>query len=918
LELALGSDQTWNEHGAGPCIAGKGRVGVTVGLDRRFFVIILGTVVLSCFSAAASAGVATTDTMFGEPMPIMRPNESELHRQIDAYEAAPAIESSLFESRAVNASIRSQNLLGRIDYVPAERNQQPTGNCWVWAGTGLLEIENDLQNGVRERLSVQYVDSNFNGGEGQYWAGNGGTLADFVGFYRQKGIAVPWSNANASFQDGRIWCVENNRAYVSASTISTVPHYRITGIEERRIVTRGVLKSSAITRIKAVIDQHRGVYMTFRLPNEAAWTDFNRFWMNEGEEAVFDLSPYEGRPWEPWTSGAHAVLCVGYDETDGSWIMLNSWGTAQGNRPHGLFRIRMDMDYSATYPYAITVPATEWETVDVAIASDSSPLPSEGPYANHLLPCRIEAEDYDLGGSGVAYADTTAGNAGGRYRNDDVDIEPLATGSGYAVAYTRTGEWLRYTVTVEDPGTYDLRVRLSSPYEGSTASVRIDDGQPHLFSIPDTGSFQTYALLSTPWHLEAGTHTILLQFDGAGQNCDYLEFVRTAGTDPTGSAGKIRVESSPSGASVFLDGEIVGITPMTIGGVAPGTHRIELTKRGWERASVSGTVSGNETLVFNLTLVRLIPTPYRSATLPCSIQAEDYNLGGEGIGYHDNDWWNLGGAYRNDGVDIEPVAGTDNCKVAWVRDGEWLGYTVQNPAAGRYRVALVGCALTVGASIGVFVDEQECATLLLPYGTDYDRFGEAVTELEIPAGTHVVRLEFLGRQNLDRLDLARIGEMPPVTPTPTPVPASPVPGRIEAEDYDAGSNGQAYFDRTPQNLGGVYRNDSVDITRLFSGASPVVFATESGEWLQYTANVSTAGLYRCTIRMGGTGSPASVLLSDGDQPLLQIAAPFNGTTTGLSTHTRTIALASGIHRFTLSFTGNLTVDYMDLRRAVAI
>ena len=40
------------------------------------------------------------------------------------------------------------------------------------------------------------------------------------------------------------------------------------------------------------------------------------------------------------------------------------------------------------------------------------------------VPGRIEAEDYDTNGPGISYYDTTPGNSGAAYRNDDVDIEP--------------------------------------------------------------------------------------------------------------------------------------------------------------------------------------------------------------------------------------------------------------------------------------------------------------------------------------------------------------------------------------------------------------------------------------------------------------------------------------------------------------
>ena len=52
---------------------------------------------------------------------------------------------------------------------------------------------------------------------------------------------------------------------------------------------------------------------------------------------------------------------------------------------------------------------------------------SERPIA---LPNRIEAENYDRGGEGLAYHDTTTGNSSGAYRNDDVDIRATSDSSG--------------------------------------------------------------------------------------------------------------------------------------------------------------------------------------------------------------------------------------------------------------------------------------------------------------------------------------------------------------------------------------------------------------------------------------------------------------------------------------------------------
>ena len=52
------------------------------------------------------------------------------------------------------------------------------------------------------------------------------------------------------------------------------------------------------------------------------------------------------------------------------------------------------------------------------------------------VPGIIQAENFDNGGKGVAYFDTTRGNAGGAYRSTDVDIQATSdTGGGYNVGW---------------------------------------------------------------------------------------------------------------------------------------------------------------------------------------------------------------------------------------------------------------------------------------------------------------------------------------------------------------------------------------------------------------------------------------------------------------------------------------------------
>ena len=105
---------------------------------------------------------------------------------------------------------------------------------------------------------------------------------------------------------------------------------------------------------------------------------------------------------------------------------------------------------------------------------------------------------------------------------------------------------------------------------------------------------------------------------------------------------------------------------------SPGVYPVSLTIR--ENDHFDGCVFVHmwrrplalSTKMVNVTVVGTDPTPYKPLAIPGTIQAEDYDLGGEGVAYHDTTAGNSGGAYRQDGVDIEtsaagtPVVGIEN------------------------------------------------------------------------------------------------------------------------------------------------------------------------------------------------------------------------------------------------------------------
>ena len=271
-----------------------------------------------------------------------------------------------------NALGGSLSLLNHLQYTPDERNQWKCGNCWVWASTGVMEIALDVQKGIKNRLSIQFLNSC----KTDEFACCGGWAAQFADWYKNEGFAIPWSNANAAFEDDGTSCL-NGSSTISCDNISTIPNYPITSITAEQITTRGVGQSTAIANIKNVLNQNKAIYVSFRLPNNDDWTQFRYFWDGAGaaEDHIWNPDFSCGHAYISGEGFGHAVLLVGYNDDDPNpsnhyWILLNSWGIANGQRPNGLFRMAMNINYDCSYPYGYRpLPALAFYTLNTTFGA---------------------------------------------------------------------------------------------------------------------------------------------------------------------------------------------------------------------------------------------------------------------------------------------------------------------------------------------------------------------------------------------------------------------------------------------------------------------------------------------------------------------------------------------------------------------
>jgi C1A family cysteine protease len=308
-----------------------------------------------------SLSLVMNDNAFSDEIySIMHPDLETIIRWKENYERAPkapvneAIHVRLAQAEVQGAGT-SLSLLNYLQYTPSERSQGSCGNCWVWAGTGVSEIALSSQNGIKDRSSIQFLDSC----KTDEFACCGGDLTEFASWYRSKGFSIPWSNTNASFQDSSRQCSYASSA-VSCGSISTNPRYPITSIQTQTIQTTGISQDTAIANIKNVLNQNKGIYFAFCLANNTDWNAFFSFWSNQTETAIWNPDPYCGHTWVNGQGGCHGVLIVGYnDEGDIAnryWIVLNSWGTAGGRRLNGLFRLKMYMNYGCTLTWPVIGP----------------------------------------------------------------------------------------------------------------------------------------------------------------------------------------------------------------------------------------------------------------------------------------------------------------------------------------------------------------------------------------------------------------------------------------------------------------------------------------------------------------------------------------------------------------------------------
>lgn len=432
------------------------------------------------------------------------------------------------------------------------------------------------------------------------------------------------------------------------------------------------------------------------------------------------------------------------------------------------------------------------------------------------IPGSIEAEDYDLGGEGLAYH-TTEISTNGDYRpNEGVRVETCIDCSNYAVKDLSVGEWIEYSINVTDTNELVFDYRISSEVNGSKIQIFIDNAdKTGSVGFTVTGNNDIFESCIFPLKLSPGDHKLRIACTEGSFNLDkisisknfegsYLVALNSNGklisvSGNQTSEGAAVIQNTPSGEegqqwSVLYgrDGfyKLENInSSMALSAindtVVQNTYTEDNTQL-WEfmsngkgyysirnvgngkflqPAQISSTngilmltksmiSDGNLMYFFTKVPSDRLPFSGTPITLPGVIEAENYDLGGEGVGYHELDGQYSSGLYRTlESVDLEECV-DGGYDVNYIKAGEWLKFSVNADSTTDYVFTFKTSRSKAIVKIGID-DVDSVSTITVPSTGSAQVWKTATVNIPLTEGFHIIKTYFtVASINIDKISVA--------------------------------------------------------------------------------------------------------------------------------------------------------------------
>ncbi len=430
----------------------------------------------------------------------------------------------------------------------------------------------------------------------------------------------------------------------------------------------------------------------------------------------------------------------------------------------------------------------------------------------------MKASDYDFGGEGIAYHDITTGNVltpPWRYRRaDDVDRPASPLYLPYTnIGHIQAGEWLEYSISSPETELYDLSFKVASPLDGGIFHVEIDGVDvTGPVEVPNTGGWgkDSYEYVTAKdVYIGEGSHILRWV---AEKNARQHPFV--------GNLESISFHRKDDGQAPFFG------SPFRVGDRIQAEH-FDLTDPG-------------------ITQNGLAPASYSDNTPTNDASTASFRL--------------------DEGPEIATSTHADGgFNVGTFQAGEWMEYTVKTPYSGAYDLNFrVASQLDNGVFHLEYNGEDISGPIVVPnpggwqnwqdvsvkgvwLQTDYYKQDSAV--LRLVADRNADQWPVVANVDYFSIEEATSTEQKPYRQRSISC------GEIDAEHFDLGGPGVAYFDTTPGNNAEeshLRLADDVDVahhSKVYGWGEHNVGNIEAGEWLEYTFDASTAGLYDLDFRL---------------------------------------------------------------------
>ncbi|OXU15551.1 glycosyl hydrolase [Sedimentisphaera salicampi] len=516
------------------------------------------------------------------------------------------------------------------------------------------------------------------------------------------------------------------------------------------------------------------------------------------------------------------------------------------------------------FDYALT--GNEIDTLfNISMTSE----PYDGTPAD--IPGQISAERFDLGGQGIAYHDSTIGNEQEAFRlGEDVDIRGVFDYfNSFAVTDIGPDEWLNYTVNIPDSDNYCMYLRASTTLSETPVVIKhFTYPSFDAAGVYDEQNVQTNQVdYSMSYSSNSSWTTGIGQTLGASQVMTYEEFKPWVEEKYLSGNGGVlnfdnnELNNSESFTAVFAGGQKQ--FSVTATGSSGASSFVNNTASGGGRTPISG----DKRLQGNTNRYEFEFSDFVGMEPQDLIAAGITILGRDGSS---DGWWRVIAYYTN-GEDsgststsryidmtsgnttydsFSGIAAPDGYWITKLRvhcDNSWIWSAVDDLAFVLENQAQSSSVMALSS-----LEEQMLAEFTVSSTGSSDNFKTFVlNDVILPAaGSKVLRMEFpFGGLDVNWLRIEKEGHWGQTPPT--------IPGRIQAEEYDFGGAGKAYYDTSSDNGIGDFRYyENVDVADIGeSGSEYAVGGIEAGEWLSYTVNSieGTADVYAkaASVQSGG-------------------------------------------------------------------